>query len=457
MFVISGGKTTEIRNKWPFPSGNMYHWTAPDHRMVQLLREKRHATYEQIVRSQPWVFAGITRLCWWMSRIPMLVETGPADDAEPVTDSGLAKLLLKPNAKMGWRRYMRDMVVWDYMAFGNSVSYKWSPEPGAPVEELWPIPYKFVTEVWDQSEQIIGYRFWLGGESFNITPDQALHTRWPRGIAPLEALARTIGIEDAALEYQASTLRNGITPRASFTTKKSLQDKDLARLREELQKLYAGPDSGGNFAIFDNELQYDKPIGVSAVDLALIQQRELGQEEVAAALDISPPFLGILKRATFNNVEELRDMQFRDSVGPKIDAIAGDIQDQVVDLEPTWEGQRVVCDMEAILAPSPLSQSQQDLMDQQSSTLAIDERRIRRHKKPFRIKGQTDVPLIPANMWPAGVEPIPKVHPAHEPAEGAPPAAVFEEDPTRVALLAEAMKRHNGNGHSSEEDDDDEA
>ena len=55
--------------------------------------------------------------------------------------------------------------------------------------------------------------------------------------------------------------------------------------------------------------------------------------------------------------------------------------------------------------------------------------------------------------------PVPKVHPAHEPAPPSPtppvaPGAVFEEDTLRVALLAEAMKRHGGNGHAPEEDDD---
>ena len=55
-----------------------------------------------------------------------------------------------------------------------------------------------------------------------------------------------------------------------------------------------------------------------------MEQRKFDREEVCTVFDISPPFMEILDRATFNNVEELRDVQFRDSIGPKIESLAGD-------------------------------------------------------------------------------------------------------------------------------------
>jgi len=341
---------------------------------------------------------------------------------------------------MGWRRLIRDYVMWDYMTYGNALCVKWRSSVGAPPSELLPVPYKFVTEVMDEAERLIGYKLWLGGQQFNVRPDDVWHSRWPRGIAPLEALGRTVAVEDASLEYQASSLKNGITPRAAFSTEQVLKDGDKKRLRAELDKLYAGPEAGGRYVLLDKELKYDKAIGISAVDLALTDQRKLSREEAAAVLDVSPPFLGILERATFNNISELRDMNFRDSVGPKVESIADDFQDQVIAPEPVWTGLRVQPRMDVVLVPSPEALARLELMEQQSSTTSIDQRCARRGQRPFRIPGVTDVPLIPVNMIPAGQEPAQLTPPAD-------PAQDLHDD-----LVALAM----AGGHRDQEEPDEE-
>jgi HK97 family phage portal protein len=443
--VVSGGRSrrADARAAWPLSSSPVWEQQAPSTRSVALLHGNLLASFESIVRSQPWIFAGITRLCWWGSRIPLGVFSGPEDDPDPQLQGPLVDLVRRPNGRMGWRRLIRDYVMWDYMVHGNALCMKWRESPGAPPSELLPIPWKFVTEITDQAERIIGYTLWIGGEQYPLRTDDVWHSRWPRGIAPLEALARTIAIEDASLEYQANALGNGVTPRASFTTEKILSEADKKRLRAELDKLYAGPEGGGRYALLDKELRYDKPIGVSAVDLALIDQRKLSREEAAAVLDVSPPFLGVLDRATFNNIAELRDMLFRDSVGPKIESLADDFLDQIITPEPVWRGLWVQARMDLILLPSPEALARLELMEQQSSTTSIDDRRARRGKQPYRVKGVTDVPLIPVNMTPAGQTPPP-------------PLANDTQNRLQAELVAAVLAAGNGNGRHDQEVDDEE-
>lgn len=430
--VISGRRLrpADPRAALPFPAPERYDYQSPAPRIVPLLRGGRFLGYEHIVRTQPWVFAAVTRLCWWGSRIPLGVYSGPRDDPDPEMDGDLADLVLRPNARMGWRRLIRDYIMWDYLVWGNALCVKWRPSAGAPPNELLPIPWCYVTPMSDEADRLLEYDVWLGGKMHRLQPDDVWHTRWPHGVAPLEALARTVAIEDASLEYQQSALKHGITPRASFTTEKVLTQADKARLREELDKLYAGPEAGGNYAILDKELRYDKPIGVSAVDLALVDQRRLSREEVAAAFDVSPPFLGILDRATFNNISELRDMLFRDSVGPKVESIAADFTDQVIWPEPVWAGFWVQAQMDAILVPSPETLARLELMEQQSSTTTIDERRARRGKRPLRIADVTDTPLLPMNMTPASAPDK--------------PAPTADDETTTAAVLAAALRGRDG-------------
>lgn len=427
--IVSGGKPRSSRPtaSWPFPTRVAPTYEVSGERSLELLRGGLLATYEGLVRSQPWVFSAVSKLTFWSARTPFKVYDGELSDArERVYDGTLPELIKRPHERCRWVDFGLDFY-WDYYTYGHGFAVKSRRSAGQPPEELWPVPWKLVTPQVDDAGRILSYKLLLGGHTFYLRPTDVIHLSWPRGIPPLEALRRTVQVEDAALSYQASMIKNGVAPRAAFTTEEKLKEPDQKALREELRKLYAGPDAAGDFALLYGGLKYDRPIGVSPVDLDLIAQRKLSREETASAFDISPPFLGILDRATFNNIEELREFQYVDSLGPKLDSMQACLQAQLVDDEPVWRdlGLYVEYDMGAILKPNPEGAARQALMDQQSSTLTIDERRRIRNLRPFRIAGVTDVPLIPANMLPAGAVP---------PAAPAPAGSLREE------LVGEAFR-----------------
>lgn len=444
--IVSGGRNRRVgRKSFPFATAGMrYDYTVPH--TVDLLRGGLTATYEAIVKSQPWVFSAVAKLTFWSARIPFKVYDGElSDERQRVYEGDLARLMKVPHKRSRWVSYAQDLY-WDYFTHGNALEVKYRPSAGAPPEERWVIPWKYVQLVLDASDRIAGYKVQLGGKTWALTPTDVVHYHWPRGIAPLEALRRTIQVEDAALTYQAASLEQGITPRAAFTTDGDPNESDLQRLREELGKLYAGPEAGAKFALLHSGLKYDKPIGVSAVDLALVDQRKLSREEVASAFDISPPFLGILERATFNNVEELRESMYVDSLGPKLDDVQATMQAQLVDDEPVWEsaGYYVEYDMGAILKPNPEGQARQALMEQQASTTTIDERRRLRNLPPLNIRGVSDTVLVPVNMVPAGAEPKP------EPPESA--SRTLADDLTAAAFAHGGQRRADTGGNEDAPD-----
>lgn len=401
--IVSGGRPrhTAPRASYPLPGGRG--WTQVGLKSVELLRGNLWATFEALVKSQPWVFSAVAKLTYWSSRVPFKLYDGELSESRArVYDGELATLLKRPYPRCRWVNWGHDFY-WDYYVWGHGLAMKYRRSAGAPPEELWPVPWRYVETVLDGAGRVLGYKVRIDGEPIGLTPTDVVHLQWPRGIPPLEALARTVQVEDAALTYQAEAIKGGITPRAAFVTDGKLPKPDQERLREELSKLYGGPEGAGNFAILHDGLKYDKPIGISPADLLLMEQRKFSREEVASAFDISPPFLGILDRATFNNISELRESMYVDSLGPKLDSMQGCLQAQLVDDEPVWRelGYYVEYDMGAILKPNPEGAARQALMDQQSSTTTIDERRRLRNEKPFNIVGVTDVPLIPANMTPA--------------------------------------------------------
>jgi HK97 family phage portal protein len=417
--IVSNGKGRRSGPKasYPFPNSPYFNYQSPARYLMPLLgKERRFITYEAVVRRQPVVFACVTRLCFWHARVSLEVFQGEdADSRELVPAGTLPELVRKPNPKMRYNGFMRNWLLWDYYVHAHSLAVKFRSSTGAPPSELWPVPWRFCNEIQDQAGMTVAYQVWLNMEMFTLTPDEVVHSQWPRGIGPIESLARTIGIEDAALDYQSEAMRDGMRPRAAFTSPNRISEEDGERLRVELTKLY-GPGGEGTFALLHNDLKYDGTIGVSPADLALIDQRKMNKEEVGMAFDVAPPFLGELGRATMSNVETVRDIQYTDSLGPKLEAQVSDWQEQLVDPEPIWSdaGLYLDADMSKILKPSPQAWAAQDLAEQQASTTSTNERR-RRRNLPKIDHPDADTVLVPTNMTPLGGTP--------SPATNVPPAA----------------------------------
>ena len=91
----------------------------------------------------------------------------------------------------------------------------------------------------------------------------------------------------------------------------------MDQLREDVEELYAGPENAGKPALLPPGLDW-KPIGHTAVEAELIDQRQVAREEVAAVYQIPPPMMGILDNATYSNIETQREMAYTMALGPPL-------------------------------------------------------------------------------------------------------------------------------------------
>jgi hypothetical protein len=98
---------------------------------------------------------------------------------------------------------------------------------------------------------------------------------------------------------------------------RDVRDALLAQLREDLTALYSGPENQGRPALLPPGLDW-KPIGHTSREAELIDQRYIDREEIAAVYMIPPPMLGDLRRATFSNIVELRQIAYTDGLGPPL-------------------------------------------------------------------------------------------------------------------------------------------
>jgi len=426
--IVSGGQRARVGAKsFPFPSGSTS-TSGPSGGWVPLLRGDGTlgGTYEAMVRSQPILYAVVAKLTFAASRLPFNAyqEIGEGDSRERAKGHALDRLVLRPRPRtraFGWK----SLAWWDLFVHGKCLIVKWRGNgPGSEPTELWNVPWPLVQEVKDNSG-VIGYNVVLNGTRYWVRPDDAIVQSLPGGFSPLEPLRRSLALEDAALTWQGQSFMNGVTPRGAFVSKDKLDEKTLPRLRAELEKLYAGPDNAGRFGLFDQGLEWAQ-MGHSAVDAELIAQRKLTREEVCSALDVAPPLIGLLDRATFNNIDTIKELLYVETLGSRLAMFEDGMQGQLVDDEPAWDGLWLEHNLNDVLKPNPEARFRAYLMSQQSSTTTIDERRKAENLPALNIPGVTDVVLVPANMIPAGAE-----KPADAPAT---PAKALVDDLTLAAF-----------------------
>ena len=389
--IVSEGKSFPL-NSVGYPSA-----IGPSQGFIPLLRaDGRGSTYFNMYRSQPWVFAVINKITKGVSRLPLHAFAMEADGTrERDRSSGLASLLSNPAPrKSGW--WLRQQIAFSLCLHGNAlVMVERDQRTGEP-SELWVIPWQHV-KVTTDARGPVAYEIVLD-KTHRPPIGDVIHFELPGGISPLEPLRRTLALEDAALTWQGESFKNGITPRGAFVTESTLNNHTLPRLREELAAMYAGPENGGRFGLFDQGLSW-KAMGTSAVDAELIGQRKLSREEVCAAYEMPPTQVGILDHATYSNTEQGRRAFIVDTLGPWLNMIEETVQSQLVTPWKAWDGLFVEHNTSEILRPDPEARARIHLMNTQASVNTVNERRRIENLPPIDAPA-ADLPSVPVNMLP---------------------------------------------------------
>lgn len=308
------------------------------------------ASYGAIYRNQLWVYVVVNKRARATARLPLKVYERVTTGRDEKRDSPYARILRRPNHKHDpfflwlWTSSTLDI-------YGEAMWVKLRGTNGKPAE-LWPV-HPALMEVKkfpvDKSGKIVPWAepggptatFYVRMDSpqsavpLALIPERdVVHFRLfnpdntVRGLSPCEPLRQTLVNEDAARRATSAYWKNGARPAIALRHPKVLSPEAAARLRANWDEIYAGPENTGRTALLEEGLEVEK-IALNLEEAQYINTRKLNREEVCACWDMAPPAVGILERATYNNIEELLKGLYRDTLPPHIGLLEAAMEQQL--------------------------------------------------------------------------------------------------------------------------------
>lgn len=298
---------------------------------IGLELERKFAILSEMYQSQPWIYTCVNKRANAIARLSVDVWNEGGGTRQLDSSSGYAKLMndpcpyLDPFRFWFWIQACKDIYGEAYCAIMRDGS------TGKPIGLLPMHPTRVAIrrDAWDGTYE---YTFQAGagyGDGLvqfgqdDVVPFLEFNPlKLERGMSRLEPLRSTLIAEDSSRNAQSAAWKHGGRPGVVLTTDKRLGDEGRKRLKDSFQSTHGGSSQAGQALVLEDGLKA-APLQLTAVEMQMIESRQLNREEICAVFDIAPTIVHILDHATFCLPADAR---ISTELGPKkiVDVKAGE-------------------------------------------------------------------------------------------------------------------------------------
>ncbi len=297
---------------------------------------------------------------------PLQVLETQADGLEDiVSDHALVELIERPNPWMTsdllWQYY-----VWTSRVDGNSYFYKSRNEVGQ-VVELWPLPPDLVSPhapTNDPTVFIDYYSYRPRGVEQKLPPEDIIHLRtgldpgnYRRGLAPLKTVLIQILGDEEASRFSTALLSNMAVPGVILTPKGDMagpSPEEAEAVKEVFTSRFGG-DGRGKPLVSDTAFDVHV-VSFSPQQMDFKTLHRIPEERITGVLGVPAILAGMgagLERATYSNVDGLREFFVEGTIIPDWRRVARVLTNQLLDADyDRRPGQRVSFDLTQVRALS---------------------------------------------------------------------------------------------------------
>jgi len=245
-----------------------------------------------------------------VAQLPCELYRRQGDQRERATDHPVYQLVHhQPNAWQTAFEYLEQQQIANGLR-GNSYSFIERDRAGRPTALL-PLDTDKV-QVLKGSDNLPYYR--LNGGS-PLPKRMIHHVRWftlngYTGVSPVQLHCNTLGLAMATQNHASKVFANGthlagVLERPAMVGQqelKPLTSDKIHKVKEAWKNEYSGADNTMKVAVLQDGMSF-RALSMTNEDAQLLDSRKLSALEVAQILKVPPHKVGLLERATNNNIE----------------------------------------------------------------------------------------------------------------------------------------------------------
>ena len=228
------------------------------------------------------------------------------------------ELLKKPNQEQNISEFT-EQVAGCLELYGNCFIYKVQVDEFIELHILNP---ELVTVVHNFLGSIIGYEYSGYTSKYNYTKDEVLHLKKldffnqnKKAISPILPLEQKIKTEQSIETWNENTFKENLRPSAIITTNETLSDDEFKRVKKNINDTIGTYNNRKPLFIDGGEFDY-KQISINPSELDFMNAKKMNREDICVAFGVPPILLGLMDKASYNNLSESRVIFFENKIIP---------------------------------------------------------------------------------------------------------------------------------------------
>lgn len=310
---------------------------------------QNYETYSRIgYQKNALVFSCISKITTAASGVEWLLYKKQGTKYVEVYDHPILNLIKKPNPLQTWTAFTESWLGF-YLLSGNSFIELNGPSDNLPPTELWPVRPDRMSIIVGKKGYPLGYKYSDNGFSKIFEVDQInfkskmLHAKtfnptdmwW--GQSFLQAGISALDQNNKSNEWNLSMLQNAASPSGIFTIdvtpqnpKGELSDEKFARLKSEIDTMYAGAKNAGRPMLGEGGLKWQQ-MSLSPKDMDFFNNRNVSAEDICRIYGVPAEILG-LGQKTFSNYKEANYAFYTSTVIPLLKLFRSHLNEKIVSL-----------------------------------------------------------------------------------------------------------------------------
>ena len=289
------------------------------------------------LKASTWVYSCVGRIADAIASVRWFVEQKKPDGQWEEIDHPLSTLLNYPSPYLN-RQDLFERMTYHLLLGGNAI-WHLLLVGGVPIE-IEPLMPDCVKPIPSATGFLEGYEFRLPGSSEKrvLPPAEVCHLMladpgnpyW--GMAPLQAAARAVDTDVAAVGWNVSLLQNRAVTDGIFSFEHEMSNEQWEWARKTIREQHQGADNAHTPWVLGFGAKYQQ-MSQSLVDMEFLGGRKFTAEEIVNVFGV-PMILLSQERTSFNNLLIARRMFWQDRIIPRL----GDVRDALdFRLTPYWD------------------------------------------------------------------------------------------------------------------------